>query len=62
MSLRDAAERAAAWLCTQREAFGPGLRLAIGGPRESEANGIYREARAFLQVMLGRPTTGQIAP
>jgi Circularly permutated YpsA SLOG family len=44
--------RANAWLRTQREAFGPGLRLAIGGPRESEASGIYRRAREFLGEVL----------
>jgi hypothetical protein len=28
------------------------LRLAIGGPRESEAPGIGRKAREFLQQLL----------
>jgi hypothetical protein len=45
-------ERAAAWLRAQREAFGAGFRLAIGGPRESEASGIYRRAREFLGALL----------
>lgn len=38
----------AAWLRAQIDAFGPGLALAIGGPRESEAPGIYRRAKALI--------------
>jgi hypothetical protein len=49
---QDAAQRAALWLRTQRDAFGPGLALAIGGPRESEAPGIYTRASAFLHGVL----------
>ncbi len=50
----DAGERAAAWLDARRAAFGPGLALAIGGPRESEAPGIYARAVAFLGALLDR--------
>jgi hypothetical protein len=49
---RDAVERAARWLCTQCEAFGSGLNLAIGGPRESEAPGIHGRAMAFIRALL----------
>ena len=48
----EALRRAARWLGAQREALGPGLSLAIGGPRESEAPGIYRRAAAFLRALL----------
>ena len=48
----DAASRAALWLRFQQSKFGRRLRLAIGGPRESEAPGIYRRAKAFLGALL----------
>ena len=48
----DALQRGARWLCTQFEAFGPGLNLAIGGPRESEAPGIRARAAAFIRALL----------
>jgi len=44
----DAVERAASWLRT----LGAGVTLGIGGPRESEAPGIYRRARDFLDAVL----------
>ncbi len=43
---------AASWLSRQLAAFGPDLSLAIGGPRESEAPGIYQRAAAFLRGLL----------
>lgn len=48
----DVAERAAGWLRAQREYFGEDLTLAIGGPRESEAPGIYARALAFIGALL----------
>src|ERR1700722_625087 len=51
----DALQRAARWLRTQREAFGSGLNLAIGGPRESEAPGIQGRAAAFIRALLKCP-------
>ena len=48
----DALQHAAGWLRTQREAFGSGLNLAIGGPRESEAAGIRECAAAFIRALL----------
>jgi len=44
----DAREPALLWLQIQRAKFGGGLILAIGGPRESEAPGIYVRAKAFI--------------
>ena len=37
----QASARAGAWLQAQKERFGPHMTLGIGGPRESEAPGIY---------------------
>jgi Circularly permutated YpsA SLOG family len=43
--------RAALWLRVQRAKHG-GVTLAIGGPRESEAPGIYQRAAEFIQALL----------
>jgi Circularly permutated YpsA SLOG family len=48
----DGLQRGARWLRTQREAFGSGLNLAIGGPRESEGPGIRGRAAAFIRALL----------
>jgi hypothetical protein len=48
----DAIEGAGIWLRAQRQALGPGLTLAIGGPRESEAPGIYGKALDFIRTVL----------
>jgi hypothetical protein len=50
----DVVERAAAWLHAQRQNFGTNLTLAIGGPRESEAQGIYARAADFIGALLER--------
>jgi hypothetical protein len=50
----DVTEHTAAWLHTQRESFGKNLTLAIGGPRASEAPGIYARAVAFIGALLDR--------
>ena len=50
----QAAAAAAAWLDEQRRTRGPDLTLSIGGPRESEAPGIYARARALLAAILDR--------
>ncbi len=47
LSERDAVSQAAAWL---RNRHGP-TTLGIGGPRESEAPGIYLKARDFLRAL-----------
>ncbi len=51
----DAGARAAAWLDQQVATFGDELALGIGGPRESEAPGIYERAKAFLAGVLKHP-------
>jgi hypothetical protein len=48
----QATPRAAAWLAAQRKRFGPALTLAIGGPRESEAPGIYARAKLLIETLL----------
>jgi len=48
----DAARQAALWLRVQQARHGAGLKLAIGGPRESEAPGIYQRARAFIAELM----------
>jgi hypothetical protein len=40
------------WLRVQQARRGDDLTLAIGGPRESEAPGIYAKAVAFLGELL----------
>lgn len=47
-------EDTAAWLRAQRERFGKSLAFTIGGPRESEAPGIYVRAFAFIGALLDR--------
>jgi hypothetical protein len=51
LSEADAVAGACEWLETQRARFGAGLRFGIGGPRASEASGIYERARAFLSAL-----------
>jgi hypothetical protein len=48
----DTLKHAGLWLRVQRGRHGSGLTLAIGGPRESEAPGIYARAVAFLDALL----------
>jgi len=48
----DAIGRAALWLRVQQARHGAGLKLAVGGPRESEAPGIYVRATAFLRALV----------
>jgi hypothetical protein len=43
---------AALWLRVQQRRVGANLMLAVGGPRESEAPGIYARAAAFIHAML----------
>ena len=51
-------DRAARWLGAQREAFGASFTLAVGGPRESEAPGIYERAVTFLRAAIGGAHAG----
>ncbi len=48
----DVLARAALWLRVQQARHGAGLKLAIGGPRESEAPGIYLRAATFIRALL----------
>ena len=56
----DAATRAARWLDELLAAWTPdsALKLGIGGPRESEAPGIYAKASAFIAALLQRCKSG----
>jgi predicted Rossmann-fold nucleotide-binding protein len=48
----EAGARTLAWIAAQRVAFGEAFVLSVGGPRESEAPGIYARALAFLRGVL----------
>jgi hypothetical protein len=48
----EAGVRTLAWIAAQRVAFGEAFVLSVGGPRESEAPGIYARALAFLRGVL----------
>lgn len=48
----NAADGAASWLKAQERRFGPDMTLSVGGPRESEAPGIYARARTLIAAML----------
>ena len=48
----DAQRRAVAWLERQRERFGADMALGVGGPRESEAPGIYAQAKQLLRAII----------
>lgn len=45
-------ERAALWLRVQQRRVGADLALAVGGPRQSEAPGIYARASTFMHQLL----------
>ena len=49
---QGARTHAIAWLAAQRATFGETFVLSIGGPRESEAPGIYARAFTFLRGVL----------
>jgi hypothetical protein len=48
----DAVSQVAQWLRTQRKRFGTHVTLGVGGPRESEAPGIYARARLLMASVL----------
>jgi Circularly permutated YpsA SLOG family len=48
----DSRKHAALWLRVQEARAGDGLKLAVGGPRESEAPGIYSRTIKFLDALL----------
>ncbi len=49
----DGLKDASLWLRVQQARRGADLKLAIGGPRESEAAGIYAKAKEFIAALLG---------
>ncbi len=49
----DILNRAGLWLRVQQTKHGSALKLAIGGPRESEAPGIYERATRFIGALVG---------
>jgi hypothetical protein len=48
----DALKQAPLWLRVQQARHGGDLKLAVGGPRESEAPGIYARAAAFIETLI----------
>ncbi len=44
----DAVAQVAQWLQAQRNRFGAHMTLGVGGPRESEAPGIYTSSRELM--------------
>ena len=52
LSAANAAHRALGWLQPQHRDRTAAFALGIGGPRESEAPGIYRRAKTFLRALL----------
>jgi putative molybdenum carrier protein len=48
----DANAQVAAWLREQCKRFGPDMALGVGGPRESEAPGVYASARRLMASVL----------
>ena len=48
----EAVAHAALWLRVLRRRLGADLALAVGGPRESEAPGIYGRATTFISALL----------
>jgi Circularly permutated YpsA SLOG family len=51
LSDADILNRATLWLRVQQARHGGDLKLAVGGPRESEAPGIYRRAMSFIDAL-----------
>jgi hypothetical protein len=56
----DALRQAVLWLRVQQARRGAALKLAIGGPRESEAAGIYDRAKAFISELMDTVDSGAI--
>jgi Circularly permutated YpsA SLOG family len=52
----DVAAQVARWMQAQRNRFGVHMTLGVGGPRESEAPGIYESTRALIVSVLDRLT------
>jgi hypothetical protein len=52
VSRPDAAAQVAEWLRAQSKRFGAHMTLGVGGPRESEAPGIYASTRTLMASVL----------
>jgi len=52
LSSPQSVEAATLWLRFQERRVGAGLALAVGGPRESEAPGIYARTVPFMRALL----------
>jgi Circularly permutated YpsA SLOG family len=52
VSQPDAAAQVVQWLQAQRQRFGAHVRLGVGGPRESQAAGIYASTRRLMASVL----------
>ena len=61
VSRPDAAAQIADWLRVQRARFGAHMTLGVGGPRESEAPGIYAGTRLVMASVLDGGGGGQVA-
>jgi hypothetical protein len=48
----DGHKRAVLWMRVQQARRGAGVKLTIGGPRESEVTGIYERAVVFMRALL----------
>ena len=48
----DTLRHAALWLRVQQARHGADLKLAVGGPRESEAPGIYQRSKSFVSALI----------
>ncbi len=48
----DVLKHAGLWLRVQQARHGAALKLAVGGPRESEVPGIYQRATAFIRALI----------
>jgi hypothetical protein len=53
LSDADNLKHALLWLRVQQARLGSDLKLGVGGPRESEAPGIYSRATTFIRALLG---------
>jgi hypothetical protein len=58
----DVLKNASLWLRVQLARHGAALELAVGGPRESEAPGIYRRAAAFVHELMDSVGEGGQTP
>jgi Circularly permutated YpsA SLOG family len=52
VGLQDAAAQVVQWLRAQRRRFATHMTLGVGGPRESEARGIYESTRLLMAGVL----------